>query len=137
MSKRKAPFFEIDAHTIDGLIRMDLLHPSRRLDPDAVFDAVKAALRDYIGEDVPPPPVKFTEPHEVSPAAQQRYNDLVVEQLLVVMVRTGLMSASTAVSVMNAVLAKAKQTRAGEGVAQSAAFGRQALAWQMREEGLV
>jgi hypothetical protein len=137
MSSQKRAPFKIDAVTIDGLIRMDHLHPSRRMDSDAVFAAALEALRVYVGKEPPPPPVKFSEMYEVTSGQQARYYDLVLEALVTTMVRTGLMSGHTAICMANDILAKAQQTYAGDGVIQSAAFARRSLEFALREEGLL
>jgi hypothetical protein len=146
MADKRKEQFQLTHETIDGLVHRGYLRSGDRYNQRAVEAALQRFFRATFGgadQEKPQPwsprpmqrrPVST---HVISPEAQQSYNDLVLERLLIVLAKRELMSPEIAIQVLEEVATEAGRRSLPPGVADSARFAKEVLAFELKAEGLL
>jgi hypothetical protein len=140
--------FELDLATIEGLVSRGFLADSARHDMDAVEQALQAFLRYEFGGKhpanpspanpigqipiIPPVPTVIVTEH-----GQRALNELVLEGILIALLRSGVLSAPAAVSVIDGVIETAVRRQLFGGAVEGARFARESLLYEFGRLGLV
>jgi hypothetical protein len=151
MSNGKAvadEFFTLDRSTIEGLIERGFLAAAEQHDMDSLEKALQAFLRYEFGGkrpanlspakpivDVPQSPPVATV--IVSADGQRALNELVLENILISLVKTQVLTPLDAVGVLDEVIDKALKRQLYGGAVEGARFARESLLYELGRLGLV